>query len=313
MGIQSQVKTLQDLTRIGLNRSYNEVKPQAQCKTTTAFSTIITATCTLAMMLMANICFAQQIRGTVQDFGSKLPIFDVRISNGKESTFTDINGRFSISIRSKADTLQISKDGYKKIQYISTENNRHEDLTLQMGSVGISLREVQIRAKERYKADSVRMRKDFSNAFQYKGPGIQDLFMGRSGENRMSLIRDPNTNSTASIVHVNLLQIPGFFARKKNARGKLQQQLLEDEKIKAIDQRFSRARIVALTSLRGDSLLLFMDTYRPGPADLEKKSDYELMLYIRQCHSEFTRKAAQLETPQALPIKKGLLPIGESP
>lgn len=114
--------------------------------------------------------------------------------------------------------------------------------------------------------------------------------MARSGENRMSLIRDPNSNSTASIVHVNLLQLGSLLTRNKNSTVKLQKQLLEDEKTKAMDQRFSKARIAAMTRLSGDSLLLFMNTYRPTAAELQNESDYELILYIKRSSAEFQRK-----------------------
>lgn len=292
MGIQSPVNTVPDSTSKVAALKCNKVKQQTLPKTLTAYRTIIQAACTLAILLTADICFAQQISGTVLDIDSKAPIFQVKISIGKESTFTDLKGNFSIPARSKADTLQISKDGYRFLQYVLTEDNNHKKLILQLTRLGISLREVQIRAQERYKADSIRMRKDFSKAFHYKGPGIQELFMARSGENRTSLIRDPNSNSTASIVHVNLLQLGSLLIRNKNSSAKLKKQLLEDEMTKATDQRFSRAKIAAITTLSGDSLLLFMNTYRPKPAELQRESDYELMLYIKRCYSEFIRKTA---------------------
>ena len=290
MGIQSRVKLRQDAIRPALHWSLQVLKRPSLPDTNTVYRQLIQAIGTLVILLTAQFCFAQQITGTVMDLESKAPIYQVRIRIGKETTLTDMNGKFSIPATGKADTLQISKDGYKQIQFVSTENNRKNELILQLGRLGISLREVQIRAKDRYKADSIRMRKDFSNAFQYKSPGIQELFMARSGENRMSLIRDPNSNSTASIVHVNLLQLGSLLTRNKNSTVKLQKQLLEDEKTKAMDQRFSKARIAAITRLSGDSLLLFMNTYRPTAAELQNESDYELILYIKRSSAEFQRK-----------------------
>jgi hypothetical protein len=291
MSIQFQVRTLHDAIRQVPGRSCHEIKLRTACKTTALYRKFIPVVCTLAILLTAQFCSAQQISGTVLDFDSKAPIYQVKIRCGKESTFTDVNGNFSIPTGRKADTLQISKEGYKQIQYLTTENNRKDKLILQLSRLGISLREVQIRAQERYKADSIRMRKDFSKAFNYKGPGFQELFMARSGENRKSLIRDPNSNSTASIVHVNLLQLGSLLSRNKNSSAKLKKQLLEDEQTKAADQRFSKARIAATTTLSGDSLLLFMNTYRPTPTELQNQSDYELMLYIKRCYSEFIKKA----------------------
>jgi hypothetical protein len=293
MDNQFQVKLVQAPTKQVRPFKCNEACRKTFCKIHPAYRTIIQAACTLAILFTTQRSFAQQISGTVLDIDSKAPIFQVKISMGKENTFTDLNGNFSIPARSKADTLQISKDGYKHILYVSTEGNRKEKLVLQLSRLGISLREVQIRAQERYKADSIRMRKDFSNAFHCKGPGIEELFMARSGENRMSLIRDPNSNSTASIVHVNLLQLGSLLTRNKNSSAKLKKQLLEDEQTKSADQRFSRARIASMTRLSGDSLLLFMNTYRPKSTELQNESDYELMLYIKRCYSEFIRKAGQ--------------------
>lgn len=271
-------------------------------KTLPAHRTILNLAYTLPLILAAHASLAQQVTGTVLDSMSKAPIFQVRVTNGIESTFTDVNGRFSLARSGKVDTITLRKDGYKKLQQILSPTSTGKELILILTSMGFSLKEVQIRAKEQYRTDSIRMRNAFAKAFQYRGPGIQDVLMARSAENRMSLIRDPNSNSTASIVHVNLLQLGGFLNRKKNPLSKLKQQLLEDEKKNAIDQRFSRSKIVSLTSLKGDSLQMFMDRYRPKPADLNQKSDYELMLYITRCYSEFIREPEK--SKRSLPLEK---------
>lgn len=98
------------------------------------------------------------------------------------------------------------------------------------------------------------------------------------------------TNSTASIVSVNLLSLVSLLSKKSNdPTSKLQQTLLKDEETAYVDRMFSKQKITTLTSLKGDSLLDFMDDYRPTIKQAKEMTDYEMMLYIKKSYAEFIK------------------------
>jgi hypothetical protein len=247
----------------------------------------------ILLLLLSKATAAQQVSGSVLDWESKSPIFQVKISNGKESTITDLQGHFSLKTFSAQDTLRISKDGYSSKQLMPTNQPRTAQLVLFLLPLAHALKEVHIEGTARYKADSLKMRKDFSNVFKYKRPSVMDMFVSKSAESRISMFRNPNSNSTASIVSFNLLQLPGLFARNKTPNSKLKTALIQDEQRKFVDQSFSKSRVSEITSLNGDSLQSFMEQYRPSAERLKEMSTYELLLYIKKSSSEFKKSSKQ--------------------
>jgi RNase P protein component len=257
--------------------------------------------CTIFFLLIANVCLSQKTSGTILDSENKMPICHANISKGKAVTFSDLQGTFTLAALKEHDTLLISKDGFRTRAVILREQQTGGDLVIYLSRIAVALKEVQIRAKERYKQDSLRIRKDFSNVFNYKPPRITDAFISRSAENRFGGFRDPNSNSTASIVNLDVLQIVGMFAQRRNSISKLQKIMLQQEQNKSVDQSFSKLRISTITALTGDSLLMFMNQYRPSPMEIQSMTDYELLLYIKRSYKKFIKMD---EKKEALPPLK---------
>jgi hypothetical protein len=256
---------------------------------------------TILSLLSAQTCAAQQISGSVLDWESKSPISQARVSNGKESTITDAQGLFSLKSSTAQDTLLISKAGYSSKQVISLRQARTGQFIVFLIPLSNLLKEVQIKGTARYRSDSLKMRKDFSNVFNYKRPSITDIFLSKSAESRMGMFQDRNSNSTASIVGFNLLQLPSLFGRDKTPNSKLRKALIQDEQNKFVDQSFSKSRISEITSLHGDSLQSFMEQYRPSASRLKEMTAYELLLYIKESDLEFRRS---FKKQQSLPALK---------
>lgn len=256
--------------------------------------------CILLLLLLSKATAAQQVSGSILDWESKSPIYQVKISNGKESTMTDSQGRFSLKTSAAQDTLRISKDGYSSKELMPTNQPGTGQLVIFLVPLPHALREVHIEGTARYKADSLKMRKDFSNIFKYKRPSVMDMFVSKSAASRIGMFRDPNSNSTAAIVTFNLLQLPGLFARNKTPNSKLRKALIQDEQRKFVDQSFSKSRVSEITSLHGDSLQSFMEQYRPSAERLKRMSAYELLLFIKNSSSEFRRTFKQQQSLPAL-------------
>ena len=60
-----------------------------------------------------------------------------------------------------------------------------------------------------------------------------------------------------------------------------------DEENTYVDRTFSKQRITELTNLKGDSLLNFMDDYRPTISQAKKMTDYDMVIYIKKSYADF--------------------------
>jgi hypothetical protein len=79
--------------------------------------------------------------------------------------------------------------------------------------------------------------------------------------------------------------VPSQFIRaltyKHSREYKFKKVLIRDEQNRYIDSRFSENLVGTITNLKGDSLLNFMDKYRPGMEQIKKMSDYDIRVYIK--------------------------------
>ena len=146
------------------------------------------------------------------------------------------------------------------------------------------LNEFKVLGKRNTRLDSLFYRKEYAQVFNHKGPGIKDLFSQKVTTSNLYSAFQP---STSSIAGVNLLAIPGFLNRKSNVTHKLKQKLLDQEETQFIDRAFSKQLIMALTNLKGDSLALFCDRYRPSFAFAKETTEYEMIRYIKKCMAQF--------------------------
>jgi len=152
----------------------------------------------------------------------------------------------------------------------------------------ILLKEVTINGFRNYKQDSLNLRKDFARAFQYKPPGIKDIFIPKAAAfNSTPTPYYKAQNSTASIVSLDVLSLIGFLGRKKASLSKTQKTLLERENANYVNQFFSKEKVQGVTGLKGDSLQHFMQQYRPTTAQINKMTDYELLMYIKKSCQEY--------------------------
>lgn len=152
----------------------------------------------------------------------------------------------------------------------------------------ILLDEVTITGLRNYKADSMRLRKEFSSAFNYKPPSFKDIFIARNQHSNVPAPYYKAAGSTASIVSVDVLSIFGLLGKNKAPKSKLQRTLLAKENADYIDQIFSMEKVSELTGLQHDSLQIFMQKYRPSIMDAKKMTAYELLLYIKKSYQEYS-------------------------
>ena len=227
--------------------------------------------------------FAQQLSGVVLDKFSRKPIEYATLHAGQYITSTAIDGKFSLYNIRFGDTIQVTHVGYVPFTY--TVYNIHTD-TIYIEPAFVQLETVNVRSRN-YKADSLSLRKEFAKSFNYQKPALKDFLKN----NLPTYIPDhgPAINSDNDVGGLNLLAVASLFGRNKTQEARLQKQLQDDEQANYVDHRFSKSKVEVITHMQGDSLLAFMDAYRPTITRLKQMTDYEVLIYIKESYTEFVK------------------------
>jgi hypothetical protein len=139
-----------------------------------------------------------------------------------------------------------------------------------------------------HQRDSLNIRKEYANAFAYKGPSFTDMFVERDPSYN-SPFPFTNPRSTASILSLNVLQVINLMGKKKKQSTKLKDFLIREEELNYLDNLFSKEKVRSIVNLEDDELVQFMNNYRPSDASLKKMTAYELTLYIKKSYEEFKK------------------------
>lgn len=233
----------------------------------------------LLIFFFSEYAYGQAATGKVSNTDQR-PLEGATISSRSGSTVSDSEGKFVLSHATIGDTIRISYIGYvpRTFKLNSITGN---EIILYPNSM--LLKQITVSAKGNYHLDSLHLRQQFASAFSYRKPRIKDIFLVRSpSEKRLS-------NSTASLVSVNLLQVAALLTRNKTNAAKLRETLLAAETRNSSEQLFSIEKISAVTGLTGDSLQVFFSRYALPLAQLRKMSEYEIQLYIRKSYQELNR------------------------
>ncbi|QPH38436.1 hypothetical protein [Pedobacter endophyticus] len=235
--------------------------------------------------LSCNVC-AQQINGQVFDMSTKLPLAHVVISYGLRNTFTAADGTFKLGVVGTLGSVKIHKLGYQddELSLLTIFPN----VKIYLRPTSITLDDITIVSKRDYLADSLKMRKEYANIFDYKAPTIKDVLV-KKGLRRKQPGSNLVSNSTSSIISFDVLKTIGLLTKDKSSISKLQKVQLKDEESNYINRRFNAKKIVDITGLANDSLQIFVDRYLPTAVEVKKMSDYQLLMYIKRSYAEFVK------------------------
>lgn len=242
------------------------------------------------MLLLAGPIYAQRLTGLVMGELTRMPLGHATVSSGGSFTQTNAYGLFTLNGIKAGDSVRINCAGYAYYAFKPAAINRKDTMVIYLQPISYVLKEVTIRSNRNAKADSARMRKEFASVFAYKPMKVTDVFttINPSAYVPYNYIDVPN--NTTNIVGFDVLRLVSFLSKKKDKKSKLQQMLLKDEANNFVGHAFSQEKVMSLTTLKGDSLLTFMDRYQPSPAQAKKMTAYEMVRYIRKCYAEFVAK-----------------------
>lgn len=243
----------------------------------------------ILLMLVSSAVSAQQIHGFVYDKVSGTPIPNATVRKGKAvAAASYYDGYFNISSAHFGDTIKVTSVGYKPFQTVI--GMRYPDtLRVYMEPSSIILNNVDVNARRDVKQDSVNIRKEFSRMFAYKGPAFYDAFVTYNPYEYRPNNYIMATNSTTSLVGIDIGSVVGLFTKNKSADAKLRERLLKDEQTSYAERRFSKQKITAITQLQGDELQSYIEQYRPSVEQLKAMSDYDILVYIKKSYADLLR------------------------
>ncbi len=201
------------------------------------------------------------------------------MSTSGKGALTDINGNYQIDVGEK-DSIWFSYLGKPTIKYpvLSMTDPLHFDISLHINVT--VLKNVTV-APRNYWLDSIQNRQDYAKIFDYERPKLRPTLGGGPG---------------GVGVGFDLDEIVRMFQFRKNKNMLMaQQRLLQQERDKFIDHRFSKQLIRRLTALTGEKLDSFMVIYRPTYEFTLITSDYDFQSYIKKCFGDFTSGEAKKE------------------
>lgn len=240
------------------------------------------------LLFITNLSSAQDLKGTIKDKHSGDILIGVSIKGASHSNYSDGNGKFILWGIKLGDTITFSSIGYREEKYI-VGNSNLDNLVIYMEQTAILLDEVKINPLRNYKADSLKFREEFAKTFNYSKPKFKDIFITKNYSSNVP--RHPNqaSNSTTSLISVDVLSVISMLGKKNNPQSKLQQKLIKEEEEQYLDNTFSKRMVQNLTGLKGDSLQTFMQLYRPNIDTVKYMSDYDIILYIKKSYQEYIK------------------------
>lgn len=224
-----------------------------------------------ASLVTGQVLYAQYaVKGTVYDSTGLVPLEAVTVlSTSGRGTLTDKEGHYVIAVNEQ-DSIWFSYLNKATVKYAVLKMYDPLRFNIALQSTIPVLPEVKIRQRN-YRMDSLQNRLDYAKVFNYERPNLESMTsIGPSG---------------AGIDLNELVRV--FQFRKNRNMVKFRERLLEQERDKFIDNRFSKALVLRLTGLTGAERDSFMTRYRPNYEFTLMASDYEFQQYIKDAYRHF--------------------------
>lgn len=216
-----------------------------------------------------------KIQGTVYDSSRTYPLEAVSVlSTSGKGTITNREGFYQIEA-SAQDSIYFSYLGKPTVKFPVRKITNVSQFDLALRVPVSVLKEVTVKPRN-YKLDSIQNRKDYQKVFDYRRPNVESM---------------TSIGPMGAGIDINEL-IRLFQFRKNKSTMRFQQRLLQQERDKFIDHRFSKALVLRLTGLTGEEQQRFMLLFRPSYEFALYASDYDFQAYIREAAVSFKRGKA---------------------
>jgi hypothetical protein len=216
-----------------------------------------------------------KIQGSVFDSSRTYPLDGVSVmSTSGRGTTTNTAGFYEIEVAEK-DSIYFSYLGKPTVKFPVLKILTPTQFDLALRVPVTVLKEVKVLPRN-YKLDSIQNRKDYEKIFEFRRPNVASM---------------TSIGPMGAGIDINEL-IRLFQFRKNKSTLRFQERLLQQERDKAVDHRFSKALVTRLTGLKGEEQEQFMLRFRPDYAFTMYASDYDFGEYIKMAFEQFkTTKA----------------------
>lgn len=202
----------------------------------------------------------RQVRGKITGNSEILVSATVRNISQSRTNISDIGGNYKIGAET-GDTLVFSHQGYYPDTLVVTSTMFYEpqpvDLTVKISY----LHSVDVDEMAKYRMDSINRKNDYADIYGKKKQKLVDYKPA-----------DGSAVSFSPIGHF----VPSTDDKEKR---KLKKRLEEDDKDEYIYYKFSN-RVPKLTGLHGDTLILFVNKYKPSYDFCLNSTSMDMLVYI---------------------------------
>jgi hypothetical protein len=229
-----------------------------------------------SLLLISATAGAQyfKLKGTVYDSTKTYPLASVTVlSTSGRGTITNTEGRYEIEVK-ETDSVWFSYLNKPTIKYAVAKiyNSESYDIALHV-NIPV-LKEVIVRPRN-YRMDSLQNRLDYAKGFNWEKPKLK-----------------PNISTDmGAAAGFDLDEIIRMFQFRKNkSMASFQRRLIQEERDKFIDYRFSKALVLRLTGLTGTERDEFMLICRPTYEFCLLTGDYEFQAWIKECYAHYEQQ-----------------------
>ena len=218
---------------------------------------------------------AQTLKGNVVDGMTGKPLYLATVINmaTQEATSTDELGRFSITAKG-GTTISFRYVGYKTIERLATPSI---EMHIELFPDNIQLKEFVLRDLTPYQKDSIELATLYSK--ELSKTRIKPTVGLNPGTGVAGIEADGLISSFAQKVSKSYKRTKRF---KENFK--------KDEEQKFIDTRYKIDVVTAVTGLKGDTAVMFMNMYPMEYLFARAATDLELKMWIRDNYKDYLRR-----------------------
>jgi hypothetical protein len=219
------------------------------------------------LVLLSTPAVSQQVlTGKVRQKATDAILASVTVVNHTQKKYnvSDAGGNYRI-VASPGDTITFSSAGYHAdtTYVVSSELEDKEGYAVYLEPNLVELPSVLVGQLSNYQLDSMQRKEDYA-------------WLDYTHQVRLAGDQTPTDG-----VGIGFSPVSYFSPEQKNLR-QLKQRVKSEEKDFYIDSRFPSSYVSMVTGLKGDSLQLFMVTYRPTYKFCRNASNEDILLYINE-------------------------------
>lgn len=233
--------------------------------------------------------WTQSLDGVVYDRNTNETVRGVSITVGPVRVVSDLRGRFSLPHLNRFPiVVTASHIGYDSVS-ITLYSPPDTRLWIPLSAKTFGLDEVTIYGKRNSVQDSLRMRQEFYDQFNFKPTKPWE-----------------SVSISPIGIGINLNMLYASLSREQKQTKRLKAALIRDEREDYIDRRFTNAAIQAQTAIADDELEVFKWYFRPSYGQLINFTDYDLLIYIQEKYRDFKKHRETYRTTVPVFDKNGI-------